>query len=207
MENAGDYFVALQPEHAVALGEPANASRDEPKRRRGMRVGAVVAVLVAAVVTVGLAVPSKRAVRLQPDNRPIAVPASMGPLALRTDEIAQEHADAMLPILGKIFGSNGSASAQFGSGAIANLLVGRGPIDHADVGDVRFTAHQRHRFGDITCAYMQYKKQIVDLVSVCWYSTATFGASLLASRNTMGEMSEVAAALDAAIPGMRGDAG
>jgi hypothetical protein len=54
---------------------------------------------------------------------------------------------------------------------------------------------------------MQYKKQIVELVSVCWYSTATFGASLLAERTSLRDMSQVAAALDAAIPGMRGDAG
>ena len=87
MENAGDYFVALQPERATAIGQPTIVSLAEPRRRRGMlvgavgAVGAVVAVLVAAIVTVGVAAPSKRAVRLQPDSRPVAVPASMGPPA------------------------------------------------------------------------------------------------------------------------------
>ena len=205
MENAGDYFVALQPERATAIGGPAIVSVRERSRRRGMLAGAVAAVVVAAFVTVGIAAPGKHAAHVQLDNRPIAVPASMGPLALRTDDIAHEHADAMLPILGKIFGSNGSASAQYTG--LVNLLVGRGPIEHAKVGDIPFTAHQRYHFGNITCAYMQIKKRTIDLVSVCWYSSATFGASLLAERTSLGEMSEVAAALDAAIPAMRGDGG
>jgi hypothetical protein len=214
MENAGDYFVALQPERPLVVVEPAGGSTGAPKRRRRLVLVVVAAVVAAGLVVVSLIASATGPTRRPIDTRPVAVPASMGGLPLATDANAQTHIEQMLPFLHKIFGSNGSASAHYGR-SVAFLLAGRGPIDHAKAGDVRQTTAQRYHFGDITCAPYKFPKlksvklteQQVEFMFVCWYSTPTFGASLLATRDSMGGMSEVAAALDAAIPGMRGDAG
>ncbi|MDQ1542109.1 MAG: hypothetical protein QOH29_2835, partial [Actinomycetota bacterium] len=93
MENAGDYFVALQPEQATAIGEPANASAGEPKRHRGRVLVVVAAVVAAGLVAVGLTAHGAGGHRRPVDTRPIALPESMGGLALGIDAISQQHTE------------------------------------------------------------------------------------------------------------------
>ncbi len=110
----------------------------------------------------------------------------------------------MRPILKEIFGSNASTSASYSGGSyqLVNLLAGRGPIDEAPAGDVPLAAPEHYQFGDITCAYLQIDGTVTTM-AVCWYSSREFGASVLATSNAYGEMGDLAAALETAIPEMR----
>jgi hypothetical protein len=202
MRDAGDYFVAARPAAPVGLSDNEAPPAAVPPRRVPPRIvvlaaGVAVLVLLAAVVVV-----VRRSSHGPVDTRPIVVPASIGGFPLSVDAVATQHQQQMVPILRKIFGKNASASAKYGGGYM-NLLVGRGPVDRPRWGDVAQTAPERISFGDITCAQFQG----LTMVFVCWYSTPTFGASLLVLKGKgMPAMPEAAAALEAVIPEMRGAA-
>jgi len=124
---------------------------------------------------------------------------------LRDDADAVSHRDSMRPILRKIFGDHAATSAQYGRrGILVNLLVGRGSIYKKGAGDPGNTSRDRTKFGEITCGHLMHGKAVLSSLIVCWYDTPTFGASLLASINAITSMDEVAAALEEAIPAMRG---
>jgi hypothetical protein len=135
--------------------------------------------------------------------RPVVMPTTMLGQPLRSDPAEQAYQQQMQPVLGKIFGSHPAAIAQYSTTTAINLMAGRGPVAGRPAGDVHAAAAQHQTFGDITCANMVYHKTVLPMVDVCWYSTPTFGASLLTTEGNVESMAQVAAALDADVPGMR----
>lgn len=210
MSNSGDYFAPAPGATQVIAASPslpAHRSGDS-KRRKTLLLAGVVAGIVVVAALARTVVSGGDTVA---DTRAIEIPASVGRLTLRSDSLGDQHREAMLPILAKIFGSKPSASASYidppGSNPFgaAFLLVGRGPVDVANTGDVALAAKARSHFGPITCAQMEYKEKVVTSVVVCWHSTGSFGASLLATSGAFADMAGQASALEAVIPLMRGD--
>lgn len=119
----------------------------------------------------------------------------------------------MEPILAKMFGVNASESGEYGDRLpFVYLLAGRGPMSHS-TGDVHLAAHDHRVFGDVTCADMMlpdptkgsHRKVDVPSLEVCWYSSASFSASVLFGGSHRGDSEGHAAALDAALPILQND--
>jgi hypothetical protein len=198
-----DYFAATRPLETLAPPQqPVPPLSVQRRPKPALVLGLVIAIALGAFGASRLARSSRPV-----DPRPIAVPPSIGGIPLRTDAVSEQHRESMQPILTKIFGKQPATSAQYSTGRgrvpAVNLLVGRGPIDKARTGDVAETAKERVRYGDVTCAHMQLGKQVIKSVIVCWYSSADFGASILALGWPSSDMQAMATALDAVIPSMR----
>lgn len=203
MAGSGDYFAAAPVLPPVQL--PADPLPRAPQGPASEGRTAPLWVVIAAasvVVVIGLAVALTG--RRPPDTRPIALPASIGGHALRDDADAVTQRGNVQTLVTQIWGDNAATSAQYGHrGILINLLVGRGPSYKEGVGDPGITGPARTHFGDVTCGHLKFGKSVLTSMTVCWYSTPSFGASLLVSQGAGLSMPEVAEALEAAIPGMR----
>lgn len=200
METSGGYFVVVPT--SVTPIQPNPAPRRRYSARRRWPVLAVACVAVTGIASVIVHVRAGAASRPVVDPRPVAMPTTILGNPRRSDAAEQTYEQQMQPVVHRIFGSSPGTVARYSTLLAINLIAGRGPVAGRPAGDVRMAAHQHQTFGDITCANMLYKKSVLTDVDVCWYSTPAFGASLLVI-DKAESMADVAAALDAAVPGMR----
>jgi hypothetical protein len=202
---SGDFFAGTATVRSSGPAQVGPPQTPKGRFRPRLLIAATVVVLGGILVVGILPTDHKSTVS---DSRPIGVPASLGGVPLRMDADAAGHAEEMLPILKKIFGAKVSTSAMYGRPLTVPqvyVLAGRGRIDHAKAGDVHLTSRDRRHFGDVTCADMMYKGTDLRSVDVCWYSSATFGASVTYIGDPSGKSAAHAQALEQALPILRGD--
>ena len=200
METSGGYFVtALTP----PTPQPHQAPRRRSSARRRWVLLAVSCLALAGVATTVVESQAGGGPRPVLDVRPVVMPTTMLGQPLRSGPAEQAYEQQERPMLDKIFGSRPAAIARYSTTTGVFLVAGRGPVAGRPAGDVHSAAAQHETFGDITCANLMLEKKVAPMLDVCWYSTPTFGASLLITLGDVEPMAQVAAALDAAVPGMR----